>query len=178
MTLRSSATPAFVATCIVIADQAVKVVVMRELGPNATTHQRWLLEDRLGFWYGENTGVAFGMLRSAPTLLIALVTVGVIAAICFFAMARTDNQLVRLAAAIVAGGASGNLLDRVRLGYVRDFISVGPWPPFNIADSAITIGVSLALFAMYQSEFLKTPVEPLEKQRGTEKQTMIVGNGK
>ena len=106
------------------------------------------------FWsfvYAENPGAAWSFLRDAPeyfrTPFFLIVSLAAMVFIVVYFRKTADNQwLLRLALALVFGGALGNFFDRVRLGYVIDFIdwhwySRYTWPTFNVADSAITIGV-------------------------------------
>ena len=78
--------------------------------------------------------------------MLALVTAALLVA-SFLRVQRT-RPLFHVGAGFVAGGAIGNLIDRVRLGYVTDFVAIGPWPKFNIADSAITVGVLILVWSV------------------------------
>ncbi|MGF1510988.1 MAG: signal peptidase II [Myxococcota bacterium] len=110
-----------------------------------------------GFWYWryvENPGAAWGFLRSAPESVRVpfFLLVPVIAAVFILTLYRRlgDGQwLMRVALALVFGGALGNFIDRVHLSYVIDFIDmyIGSyhWPTYNIADSAISVGVGLMM---------------------------------
>jgi signal peptidase II len=99
-----------------------------------------------GFWSWElayNTGAAFSMFSGSQVVLsllafLALVMVGVMAA-----RTQPEQHLKRIALAMIAGGAIGNLLDRLRDGAVTDFVRWGSWPIFNVADVALVIGVAL-----------------------------------
>ena len=143
-------TTGFVVLGVFLVDLLTKAVAMRVVGPGAGRSERWLIGDWLGLSYSENSGIAFGLLRRGSTLVLALAMVAAIMALSAFVWThRADGRIV-LAGALVAGGAAGNLIDRVRFGYVRDFAAIGPWPPFNIADSAITIGALLAAFTLLQ----------------------------
>jgi signal peptidase II len=114
-----------------------------------------VIENFFHFTYGENTGAAFGMLRGNPTLLM-FITVGVLVWLLWLAW-QIDWRPVarRVAAGLIAGGALGNILDRVMRGYVVDFLDFqfGSWhyPAFNVADSAICIGVGLYLLYEFLS---------------------------
>ena len=104
--------------------------------------------------YLTNTGAAFGILAGQPALWrqIFFVGVGLVAlvVICFmYRRLRNDSTWYEVALAFIAGGAIGNLIDRLRLGSVVDFLDVyvgtHHWPAFNVADSAITVGVAIFL---------------------------------
>jgi signal peptidase II len=110
--------------------------------------------DVLRFTYVENRGAAFGLLQdqTAFFVLVGLVVIGVIAA--SYRYLPRSGFLLHLALGLQLGGAIGNLIDRVRQGYVVDFVDFGYhanwWPVFNVADSAIVIGVALLAFnALY-----------------------------
>ena len=92
----------------------------------------------------QNTGVAFGLLRGYGSILAA---VAVLIAALFFAFGRRSVRapLTGAALGLLIGGAAGNLLDRLVRGYVFDFIDVGFWPVFNLADCAITVGIGLLI---------------------------------
>jgi len=92
-----------------------------------------------------NTGAAFGLFQgqSFPLTIVGLVSVAFILLYALFLYRQfplLDNRLGKSALGLILGGAVGNLTDRLRFGYVTDFIDVGIWPAFNIADSAITVG--------------------------------------
>ena len=100
-----------------------------------------------------NTGAAFGLFQGQSFLLTIIALVG-IAALVLYAIFfhRTflflNNKLGRLALGLVLGGTAGNLIDRIYLGYVTDFIDVGIWPTFNIADSAIVVGTIILAYSL------------------------------
>ena len=98
-----------------------------------------------------NTGAAFGMFRERPYLFIVIAVLAIIL-IGYFLTQRSREMRVseKLALCFILGGTSGNLIDRVRCGYVIDFIDFRIWPVFNLADSFITIGavmLGLSIFA-------------------------------
>lgn len=100
-----------------------------------------------------NTGAAFGLFQGQTFALtiLALVSITFILLYALFIYRRFpifDNRLGRLALGLILGGAVGNLIDRLRLGYVTDFIDVGIWPTFNIADSAVTVGVIMLVCSL------------------------------
>ena len=93
-----------------------------------------------------NTGAAFGLFRdhSFPLTIVGFVGITILLVYAFFVCRRfpfLNNMLTKAALGAVLGGTVGNLIDRLRFGYVTDFIGVGIWPPFNVADSSITVGV-------------------------------------
>lgn len=142
------------------------------IGPDAARHRVELIGSLLGFEYVQNTGAAFGILAGQPLLLAIF---AVLASALFVAMMRTTlraHPLVPIAVGLVLGGALGNLLDRIRLGYVVDFVAVGGFPRFNVADSAITIGLMLmAWTALREDESVRAPrhddADPEAAEAGT-----------
>lgn len=128
---------------VVALDQATKALVVRALGPGQDEHRVEILGSVLALHYAENTGAAFGIFSGLGRFLtpIALLVTAVLL-ISIGRMVR-PSPLAVIGTGLLIGGAAGNLIDRLRLGYVVDFISVSIWPKFNIADSAITVGIAL-----------------------------------
>jgi len=133
-----------VAAAVVVADQITK-----RLAENQLQEQRSvpLVDDILRLTYVENRGAAFGVLQdqTAFFVIVGVIVIGVIA-VSYRYLPR-GGFLLHLALGLQLGGAIGNLIDRVRQGYVVDFVDFGYranwWPVFNVADSAIVIGVAL-----------------------------------
>lgn len=103
----------------------------------------------LGFSYSQNPGIAFGLpLHGWPLLAI---NIALILALLVYALHSLDFRTTsaKLATGLVLGGALGNLYDRLALGAVRDFLRIGIWPMFNLADTAIVVGVALLLIHLY-----------------------------
>jgi len=100
-----------------------------------------------------NTGAVFGLFQGQSFLLTIVASVGVAALLLyvFFFYRKLpflDNWLGKLALGLVLGGTVGNLIDRIYLGYVTDFIAVSIWPAFNIADPAIVVGVIILAYSL------------------------------
>lgn len=126
-------------------DQVTKLMVVHNLEFRETWVPIGFLDGIFDFTYTRNTGAAFGMGQGLGNifLLIAVIVTGIIV---YYYRDLPDRTLpVRVAMGLMLGGAIGNAVDRVRLGYVVDFFHVHGWPIFNIADSAITVGVVLWL---------------------------------
>ncbi|MFC1928592.1 signal peptidase II [Chloroflexota bacterium] len=103
--------------------------------------------------HAQNTGAAFGLFQDQSLPLTIVAIIGIIAILLFvFLFSRRfpylESKLGKPTLGLVLGGTIGNLIDRLRLGYVTDFIGVGIWPAFNIADSAITVGVILFAYSL------------------------------
>jgi signal peptidase II len=145
-------------TAVLIVDQISKAVVSSTLG----MHQvHPLIHGLLNLTRVHNTGAAFGLLAGQAsalrTLFFLTVSALAIGVVCWMAWHLSpDQKAERAALSLILGGALGNMVDRVRLGEVIDFIDVYyrgyHWPAFNVADSAITAGVILLLWRLLFSE--------------------------
>jgi signal peptidase II len=102
---------------------------------------------RIVHWY--NTGVAFGMFQDKNLLFSILALVISLVLIIFYPRLTEDDWFLRIALGLQLGGSIGNLLDRINIGHVTDFISVGNFPVFNIADASITVGVCVMLVGLW-----------------------------
>ena len=146
----TSRLPYLLATlAIIVFDQFTKVIVDRRMELHES---RPIVEGLLSLTYVRNRGGAFGMFSDADMpyqavvfSLVSLAAFGAIVAYSFKMPAA--HRLPQWGLALIMGGAIGNLIDRARLGYVIDFVDAywgrHHWPAFNVADSAITVGVSL-----------------------------------
>ena len=140
---------ASIAGLVLALDQWSKYLVRTELEVGQVwSPLAWLgVYARIIHW--NNTGAAFGMLPSAG-LIFSIVALCVSVAILYYFPRVPESQTaVRIALALQLGGAVGNLIDRVLLGTVTDFISVASFPVFNVADASITIGLALLLATMW-----------------------------
>ncbi|MFC1655078.1 signal peptidase II [Myxococcota bacterium] len=161
---------------VLIADQVTKALAVTYLrplfaeGPPSKPFVT-VIDGFFHLKYAENAGAAWGLLRNAsPTfripffIIVSLLAIGLI--IWFFRRIELHKKLLPLAVSLVLGGALGNLVDRVRMGKVVDFIdwfiTIGGdekhWPTFNVADAAITVGVVLLILEMFIG-FKKEPAE-------------------
>jgi signal peptidase II len=123
---------------VVALDQAAKALVEANLVPGERVDVLGPLEITLA----HNRGIAFGLADGGGGLLIAVTAIALIAVGLLFARDR-ERPWMWVAVGLLAGGALGNLADRVRAGEVTDYVDFLSWPPFNLADAAITIGVLL-----------------------------------
>ncbi len=99
-----------------------------------------------------NTGVAFGLFQNGNTIFTILALVVSLGIIIYNARLGGGHKLLRLALGLQMGGALGNMIDRIRLGYVTDFVDVGPWPVWNIADLSIVAGTILLVLILFNEE--------------------------
>ena len=147
-----------VSLAVLFLDQWTKGYITRTM----EVHQsRSIVEDVFDLTYVRNTGAAFGLFASVDSsikaILLNSVAVVVFLIVSAYAL-RSSHKSVRLQVglALILGGAVGNLMDRVRFGYVVDFldfaVSGHHWPAFNVADSAICIGVGLLFLDMLRNE--------------------------
>ena len=135
--------PWLVGALTLCADQLTKWLVVSCFAPGQSLP---MFPPLLYLTYVQNTGAAFGLFKGQQVLFI-LLAVGVIAYLVRTLLSGKPLAAVTAwGSALILGGAAGNLLDRLRLGYVIDFLDLRVWPVFNIGDSAITIGVVLLLW--------------------------------
>ena len=137
-----------IAAFVVVLDQISKSWVRSNLELSETVP----LVGCLSFTYVRNTGSAFGLFANQAFLLTVIAIVGLVVILLFYRYLSRFNVLGIMALSLIFGGALGNLIDRLRFGFVTDFIDVRlwgdfHWPTFNVADSAITVGsIVLAVF--------------------------------
>ncbi len=137
------------ATLVIIFDQLSKWLIRGWLEP-------WQSVPASGFFrltHVQNTGAAFGLFPGQVGPLIVFASIGAVAIVIFVLMLsgrfnQLDSRLNRLALGLVLGGTIGNLIDRLRLGYVTDFVDIGIWPAFNVADSAIVVGTLVFAYSI------------------------------
>ncbi|MDP3919953.1 MAG: signal peptidase II [Candidatus Omnitrophota bacterium] len=131
---------------IVGIDQYTKHLALRYLEAGATFP---IIPDFFHLTLLYNTGIAFGLFRAHPTLLVALISVSLAFLVYLKYRLKQAHILVRVGLALIVGGAIGNWVDRLRYGAVVDFLDFRVWPIFNVADSAITIGVCLYIILLW-----------------------------
>jgi signal peptidase II len=129
-----------IALVIVVCDQVSKHAIMASipLGDSVPVISGWLYLTHI-----HNTGGAFSLFHAQNSVFIVIALAAVCALIYAYHVYQRDNTLVSAALALALGGAIGNLLDRIQHHYVIDFFDIRVWPIFNIADTAITIGIIL-----------------------------------
>ncbi|MGE5552726.1 MAG: signal peptidase II [Betaproteobacteria bacterium] len=139
-----------VGAAIVALDQFTKALVGRLVPAGGA---RSLIPGLLRLRPAENFGAAFGVLPQWTLLFIALAAVAVALAACFHERLTRRRLGAKAGLTLAAAGAVGNLIDRVRFGYVRDFLDVRWYPAiFNVADIAIVVGVGLLLISWWREE--------------------------
>jgi len=133
-----------VASATLAVDQATKTAALRLLSDHLPHHiaGTWLY-----FTLARNPGGAFGILPQAAVYLTVASALVAVTIVLYARTVATHSALLAAALGILLGGAVGNLVDRLRLGHVVDFIDLRIWPIFNIADIAVTLGVALIVLA-------------------------------
>ncbi len=142
--MKKSPLPFFLIAIIVFAlDQATKYYIKTHIGPFDAVR----LLPFLNIVYAENTGSAFGMFKAFGSAFFIVVSSIAVIALSVLIVRDKSN---RLAFSLLLGGAAGNLFDRLIYGYVVDFLDIYVgnfhWPAFNVADSALTIGIALLFY--------------------------------
>jgi signal peptidase II len=131
---------------VVALDQGAKAAVEANLVPGEQVE----VLGPLGLTLTHNRGVAFGLADGGGAALVALTVIALLFVAVLFA-GNPSRPWMWVAVGLLAGGALGNLADRVRMGEVTDYLDVLSWPPFNLADVAITLGVA-AMAVSYLGE--------------------------
>jgi signal peptidase II len=130
------------------ADQLTKWIVTSRLDLNDEVH----VIGPFSIHHVTNSGIAFGLFASATSIVILLTGLAVAWMLFFFARSGSRHPVLPVALGLVIGGSVSNLLDRVRLGHVTDFLDFRYWPAFNLADTFIVIGVAALLLALVASD--------------------------
>jgi signal peptidase II len=149
------------ALLVVAADQLSKLWIRSNLDVAQSLPE----EGPFRLTYIHNTGASFGLFQDQSFLLTIVGFIGIVLVLFFvFLVPRRfpflDAKLGNLALGLVLGGTIGNLVDRLRFGHITDFIDIGIWPIFNIADSAITVGIILFAYFLLSSTRTKKPFQP------------------
>lgn len=149
---------------VILLDRITKLILTRTLQPGESVD---IIPPLLSFTHVSNTGAVFGILEG-QNVLLAILTVLIIGALLYVHRQnkempkhflckkpwifthKTQNGTGTIAFSLIISGAVSNLIDRIFYGYVIDFIDIHVWPVFNIADSAITVGIALLLIASFR----------------------------
>ncbi len=141
-----------IAGTAIVADQLTKSIVSLRL----PTGQAVATLGPFSIHHVQNTGIAFGLFADSTTAVIVLTTTAVAAMLVLFGRTAQRHPLLPVALGLVIGGSIANLIDRVRLGHVTDFLDFDYWPAFNLADTFIVVGVGL-LFASFVASDRTSP---------------------
>jgi signal peptidase II len=136
-------------------DQLVKWVIQTKMTPYQSIDLFW--NGLVSITYAKNPGAAFSIMQSYPVLL-AFIAAGVFLLVWLNRRLLLDYpRIFQVGVAVALGGALGNFIDRVRLGYVVDFMAVYIWPVFNVADAAIVCGVGLIILGLIRQNTAQKP---------------------
>lgn len=142
--------PIFIAAAVIAIDQLAKNILVKALAGGPIT----VIRNFFNLVYVENYGIAFGMFKNKTVFFI--ITQMLISLVIIYVIYRFRNKSVPLTICLsmILGGAIGNLIDRIRLGYVVDYLSFSIFPPvFNFADSAIVVGaILLSLLIVFNKD--------------------------
>lgn len=163
-------TLAIITAIIMVLDQATKLYVDANFRLHETVP---VVRGFFHLTYVRNKGAAFGILADNAVRIPFFITVSIIAMIgilWYVRRIRDDQKLTLFSLSLIFSGAFGNLVDRIRLGEVIDFLDVfwqrHHWPAFNVADSAITVGVVLLFIDMWREERNTAEKAPVKKTQG------------
>ena len=131
----------------VLLDQLTKLAAVQFLAPISTFT---VIEGVLNFTYVENRGAAFGMLADNRAVFMIISSVGIVALLVWFVIAKPKEILMRIGIPLVIGGGIGNMIDRIARGYVVDMIDCRfiDFYVFNVADSCVCVGCGLVILAL------------------------------
>lgn len=135
-----------VACAVVLIDQLSKFLALNFIKPFESIP---IIKNIFHLSLVLNSGIAFGLFKNQVIFYLVLPAVAIIWLVFNLFLSREEKNFDRMyffAMSLILGGAVGNLIDRLRLGYVVDFLDFRIWPVFNLADSAITIGVAIIIF--------------------------------
>lgn len=130
---------------IIVLDQLTKWIIRQTIPFGQTWMPLEWLAPFARFVHWKNTGAAFGLFQEGGSIFAVLAVVVATAILIYYPIIPRSDKLLRLALAMQLAGALGNLIDRLTLGAVTDFISVGNFPVFNVADASISLGVAILL---------------------------------
>ena len=139
---------ASVAFAALVADQVTKQVVVNQLALGDSVH----VGGPLYIHHVTNPGIAFGLFSSWATAVTVLTALAIAWMVAYFAKAGARHPVFPVALGLLIGGSVANLVDRVRLGHVTDFLDLRFWPAFNLADTFIVVGVAILLAALVAAD--------------------------
>ncbi len=140
-----------ISVIVFVVDLVTKYIIQNQ----PTLQNVEIIKGFFSLTYAENTGMAWSLL-SGKQAFLSIVSAIVIGVMIYYVVAKNLDKLTRISLALMIGGAAGNLFDRLFLGYVRDFLDFiifgYDFPIFNVADSALTIGVILLMIATLKED--------------------------
>jgi signal peptidase II len=139
---------ALVAFAATAADQLTKVVVASQLALGDAVE----IAGPFTIHRVRNTGIAFGLFSNSTSIVIVLTAGAIAALLVFYGRSARRHPLLPTAVGLVVGGSVSNLVDRLRLGHVTDFLDLDYWPAFNLADTFIVVGVGLLFLSFVAAD--------------------------
>jgi signal peptidase II len=138
-----------IAGVLILLDQWTKSLVRANLDMSEIYRPELWISQYVRIVHWTNYGAAFGIFQNFSTVFAVLSSIVSLLIIYYFPQTSHEDFFVRLAMGILLGGAVGNLIDRLTRGYVTDFVSVGTFPVFNVADASISTGVAVLFVGMW-----------------------------
>jgi signal peptidase II len=139
---------ALVVLAATLADQLTKFLVSSRLSLGEERE----VAGSFAIHHVQNSGIAFGLFAGSTWLVIPLTAAAVLWMLVFFARSGARHPVLPVGLGLVIGGSVSNLVDRVRLGHVTDFLDLRYWPAFNLADTFIVVGVGVLLAALFAAD--------------------------
>lgn len=138
---------------VVVCDQLTKYLAVTYIKPRDTLP---LIDGVLHFTYVENTGAAFGMMKNSRWVFMLFSSVAIVVLTVLIAKYAVEDRFISVTIALILGGGIGNMIDRIRLGYVVDFVDFRliNFAVFNVADSFVTVGAAFLIVYLI-SEIVK-----------------------
>jgi signal peptidase II len=140
-------------------DQATKYWIVQNIPIQSSWSFFPTLAKIFQFTFVTNTGAAFGMFPQLGGIFMVIAIVVIASIVVFYQHLPTHNIRVRLSLGLQLGGALGNLVDRVTRGYVVDFVDIGFWPIFNVADLSIVLGVTILAYYLWSEDNFLDPID-------------------
>jgi len=138
------------------ADQLTKHIVSSQL----SLGEKVVVLGPFSIHHVQNPGIAFGLFASATAIVTVLTAVAIVWMLVFFGRSGSRHPVLPVALGLVIGGSVSNLVDRIRLGHVTDFLDLRYWPAFNLADTFIVVGVGVLLAVLVLADRAAAPGRP------------------
>ncbi len=139
----------FLAIFVFLLDQISKTLISRNFSLNESAE---IIKNIFYLTIVHNTGAAFGIFKNQTLFFIIVSILAVIAGAMYIKKSLNIPFTIKIALGLILGGTLGNLVDRLRFGYVIDFLDFKIWPVFNLADSAITVGAFLLIIGLLKKK--------------------------
>ena len=151
---RGAALPSIIGIALIVfaLDQVTKFLILRNIPLGESWSLFPTLERLFKFTFITNTGAAFGMFPQLGSIFMVVAIIVIIAIVLFYHHLPIESGWIRLSLGLQLGGAMGNLVDRLIHGYVVDFVDIGFWPIFNLADLSIICGVAILAYHLWNEE--------------------------